>query len=138
MASITREASQPVARTTLAQRPMHPEGSLIYLGPAAATPPHRPPCDAAGPPLVTEGVRVPSKPVTRGHQHGKMIIVFGLMLYSAKNYFPITAPTQFPWKMIVRGDGGDDFGMIWDGSTHGWATDATEKTGSVVGLAHLL
>ena len=53
MASITREASQPVARTTLAQRPMHPEGSLIYAGPAT---------EAAGPPPVTEGVRAIGQP----------------------------------------------------------------------------
>ena len=81
--------NRPVTGTTRAHRPAHPRGSLIYMGPAAVTPPNKPPSDAAGPPLVTEGVRVPSQPVTRG-------------LYSAKHYFPTTARGKDFWPGALR------------------------------------
>ena len=77
---------------------------------------------------MTEGVRVTSQPVNGAEGRRGC----------ERCDFPITAPTQFPWKMIVRGDGGYDFGMIWDGSTHGCATDATEKITTVVEMAHKL
>ena len=62
--SVGWKASQPVTRMTLAQRPMHPEGSLIYAGPAA---------EAAGPPPVTEGIRVTDQPAHPSRMANRLV-----------------------------------------------------------------